>query len=390
MRVGPMLLLSLGAAVAAARGADDLAPVKESAVRLYDQEAYDEARVTLHQLDDARALDGPLLYRLFYCEKVTGHPDDARKALDRARETLEAEAGDPRSLESAFYLANAYTNLGRAEDAKEAAHAMTAAVESGKAKVPASAIGLFQLAKLYQDQGHQSDAERFYRKAVDAFDLSGGRYGGNIRWALRYLGNGALARSEFAAAETAFARLTAVGGADAADWDALAVARVRQRKYAEGAEAWRSAVKADQANADDPRYAARLADVAASIAPLPTGIAGGTAFSAMAQADLTSYLKSKPAAVSAAQARAAEAMHPDASGVPTQPLEPKLRKELTEALLQTRREFTAAGLEFALRHFGIRETAFREGYAVLIFQDSIWELPADPEPAGAGTTPSGS
>ena len=60
-------------------------------------------------------------------------------------------------------------------------------------------------------------------------------------------------------------------------------------------------------------------------------------------------------------------------------LEVKLRAELAQSLHQTRQEFVAAGLEYALRRFGIRDTAFQEGFAVLIFQDRAWELPDDPE-----------
>jgi hypothetical protein len=62
-------------------------------------------------------------------------------------------------------------------------------------------------------------------------------------------------------------------------------------------------------------------------------------------------------------------------------MDAKLRSELTDTLSKTRRVFVAAGLEYSVRHFPIRETAFREGYAVLIFQDSEWTLPPDPEVA---------
>ena len=94
MRLGIPAALSVfavAAVAAVALTADDLGPVKEEAVRLYDQGIYGEARKTLEDLDNARVLDGPLLYRLFFCEKATGHADDARKALERARAALEEE-----------------------------------------------------------------------------------------------------------------------------------------------------------------------------------------------------------------------------------------------------------------------------------------------------------
>ena len=380
MRLGVVVLLAFCALAGAARGADDLQPIKEEAVRLYDKGLYDEARSSLEQLDAARALDGPMLYRLFFCERATGHEDDAHKVLERARQTLEGEVAASHSLESSFYLANSYVNLGRAEDAKAAAHEMTTRIEKGKTPAPTSAIGQFQLGKLYQDQGRQDDAAAHYSKAVDGFDSANGQYAGNARWALRYLGNTAYSRSDYAASDSAFTRLTAAGGADATDWEALAAARVRLKKYDSAADAWRGSVKADAANADDPRYAARLADQAALLAPLPTGPAEGTAFSSMTQGDLGTYVKARSDAAIAAQTRAAKAMEFDEKGVATKALEPKLRTEFTDTLKKTRREFVAGALEYALRHFGIRETAFKEGYAVLIFQERAWELPEDPKP----------
>jgi hypothetical protein len=200
---------------------------------------------------------------------------------------------------------------------------------------------------------------------------------------LRYIGNTAFARSDYAASETAFARLTAGGGAEATDWDALASARVRLGKYALAAEAWRGSVKTDPANADDSRYSGRLAEAAALLTPLPTGPEAGTAFASMSQTDLESFIKARSQAAIATQSQASKAMEADAQGTPTKALEPKLRAELSASLRGTRQQFVAAALEYALRHFGIRETAFREGYAVLIFQERAWELPEDPGPDAA-------
>ncbi len=94
--------------------------------------------------------------------------------------------------------------------------------------------------------------------------------------------------------------------------------------------------------------------------------------------------------MAAAQTRVAEAMRPEKDGTQGRALDPKLRTEIARTLRETRQQFTAAGLEYAVRHYGIRETAFREGYAVLIFQDRAWELPPDPKPAAKSSGKSGS
>ena len=372
MRFGTSSALAVCCFTAVVFAADDLGPAKDAAVRLYDQGKYDEARKALLDLYGSGALDGPLLYRLFFCEKATGHDEEARKALESSRVALEKELAASPSLEVAFYLANAYTNLGRAQDARQVAHEMTAKIESGRVAAPKSAIASFQTGKLYQDQSRDDQASAYYEKAVAAFDVADGRYVGSARWALRYLGNNAFARADFAVAEKDLARLTALPGAEAADWDALAAARARVGKYALAAEAWKASVKLNEADADDARYSARLADAAALIAPLPEGPPEGPSFRSMSQADLEAFLKARSATAIATQTRA---------------VDKKQRAEAAASLLETRRQFVAAGLEYAVRRYGIRETAFREGYAVLIFQDRAWELPPEsPDPAKAAGT----
>jgi tetratricopeptide (TPR) repeat protein len=374
----PSARLATLAALTVATAAVAADNVKEQAVSLYDRGRYEDARKTLEELDRAHALDGPLLYRLYFCEKAAGRTDDARKALDRARAALESEVGSSASLEVAFYLANTYSNLGLSADARNAAKAMTDKIESKHAPAPTSAIGLFQVGKLYEDQSRQKEALTYYAKAVDKFDLADRRYAGNAAWALRYLGNAAFASADFQASERALARRTELDGVEAADWNTLAAARVRLGKYALAAEAWKASVRLDPAGADDPRYSARLADTAAVLAPLPT-TADGAAFTAMDENRLKSVLKAQAEALAAAQTHAAEAMGPKQDGGPAQRLDPKLRAEAARTLRETRGRFVAAGLEYAVRGYGIRETAFGNGYAVLIFQDSAWELPQDPK-----------
>jgi tetratricopeptide (TPR) repeat protein len=390
MRLARLAILTAFAVVSAARAADDLGPVKEQAVRLYDRGMYDEARKTLEELDLARALDGPLLYRLFFCEKATGHSDEARRAIERARAALETEITSSASLEVAFYLANTYSNLGRSADAQGIARGVTTKIESGQVAAPTSAIGLFQLGKLYEDQSRQKEASAYYTKAVDAFDLKEGRYTGNAAWALRYLGNVAYARADFEASERALARRTALPGAEAADWNTLAAARARLGKYAPAAEAWKSSIRVDPGNGDDPRYAARLADAAARLAPLPKAPPGGAAFTAMNETDLKAFLKTCSEAAMTDIARATEAMGPEHDGALTHRLDPKRRAEVGRTLREARQRFVAAALEFAVRGYGIRDTAFGDGYAALIFQDGAWELPPDPGPPAKAALKRGS
>ena len=373
--LSPVLALTL---LAAASGASDLQAIKDEAVGLYDRGSYREALTSLESLDHAGVIDGPSLYRLYFCQRAAGREDDAAQTLERARQTLESELPTASTLDVPFYLANAYSNLGRATEARDLARGVTAKIESGAMKAPQSGIGLFQVGKLYQDQGRQDDAVAYYKRALASFDLTGGRYLGNARWALRYMGTVAASREDYAGVEAAFEKLGAIGAAEAYDWSALAVARARLGKLVPAAEAWSRAVKLDPANADDARYSAKLAETASTLAPLPTAAPGGAAFRAMGKADLETAMKERAEVARSVQTRATEAMNAKAVGGAAFALPAELRASLGKELREARGQFVAAALEYAMRGLPIRETAFREGYAVRIFQDTDWELPPDP------------
>lgn len=375
----PLSPLAFSLVLAAAKPAPAAAPSPApDAVQLYDEGRYAEACEVLRKLD-AAAITGPQLYRLFFCEKAAGNDAASLEALRRAQATLEKENTDAAPLEVPFYLANAYTNLGRIADARRVAEAATRSLEAGTRKKPAGLIDTFQVGKLYQDQGRTDEAVTWYRQAIGAFDPKSKRYAGSIRWALRYTAAAASARRDFAAAEETLAKLTAFPDAEAADWNDLAIARARQKKYGPASDAWRAAVQADREQADDPRYASRIALVVSQLPSLPAIGAEGKPFEKMTNAELEATLKAEADAVRDVHGREAAAMKPSDAGAPTAALDPKLRESLGAELDAIKARFFAAALEYALRRAPIRETAFREGYAVLIFQDREWELGPDPE-----------
>ncbi len=128
MRYTTVVLASSLALVLALSPTPATADLTADAVSAYDQGQYREAAVLLEQIDAAGDADGPLLYRLAYCQRQSG---DARagKTQDRAKEALESALGSATDLGFPFYLANTYDNLGRKEDALRIAAEATAGVE---------------------------------------------------------------------------------------------------------------------------------------------------------------------------------------------------------------------------------------------------------------------
>lgn len=356
--------LAVAVATIVAVVAEPMEPTPAAALAAYEAGRFDEARTMLEALDARGALDGPLLYRLFFCLNTAGDRAKATTVLERARAALE-ESAAASSIEVPFYLVNAYASLGRRAEAQELARATTARVEAGSLPAPTQPIERFQFAKLYQDQGRHDRASAEYEAALAGFAAEPGSYPANVRWARRYLGELAFSSADFARAEAEYAAIAELGGASASDYGALARARTRLGRYAGAATAWKDAVRSDPANADDPRYAARLAEMATELTALPTGGADGTAWSQLTQDQLEAVLRETTRKVQEERAVVVAASSSD----------PEARARFERSSAEAKGRFVAAGLEYACRRLPLRETAFREGYAVMIFQPAPWEWP---------------
>lgn len=349
MRLAALVL----AAASAAAGTDPVA--------LYDAGSYADARTALEALDAKGQLSGPLLYRLFFCRRMLGDEAAATDALERARAALEAENATAKRLEIPFYLANTYANLKLRDEARTVAVETSRKVASGELPAPSTAMEHFQLGRLQQEAGQADAAAASYERAVQGF-ASG--FPGQARFARRFLAERATAAGDFVAAATHRTALAAIEGASAADFHALAVAEGRLRRWEAASRAWKEAVRLDPGNADDPRYAARLADVATQLGSLPERAADGRGWNVLSVAELEEAMRD-------AQRRAIDARNRAGSASPDE------RKKLGAELVEARGKLTAAGLEYALRGQGLREFAFKEGIAVFVFQDAPWQLPGE-------------
>jgi len=342
----------------------------QQAVALYDQGRYAEARTLLEKLDAAGALDGPLLYRLSFCVGAAGDPTAQRAILERARVALEREVTSDPTLESAFYLANALRNLDRRAEAREVALRAIAPVESEGWTPPDDEAEAFRVAKLYADLGRQAEAAQWYRKALEGFEATPDRFPVYIRWARRYLADLAFSRADFAAAERDYAALADTGQAEQADWDRLAVARMRLGDWSGAEQAWRGAERSNPGEADRARYARHLAVLAGVLRTLPEVAPDGRRWSELSQQDLETIMKTNGDRAKEIGGTAAGAA-----------LSEDERRALAAELAGIKPVFVAACIEYTLRGLPIRETAFFGGFAPMIFHDTNWDLPEPPASA---------
>ena len=111
-------------------------------------------------------------------------------------------------------------------------------------------------------------------------------------------------------------------------------------------------------------YAARVAMLAAEVGILPLVSPDGRAWEALSREELEALMGGQAAAVRAAKDAVAAAPADDA-----------VRKAQAQVLATERPIFVSAAVEYVLRDFPMRETAFQGGWAPLLFQPSEWKLP---------------
>ncbi len=360
--VVPVLVLALTGSLLWCQEVSDLRG--DQAIELYDSGSYAEARELLEQLDAEGALDGALLYRLSYCRRVAGDAAGEQDALTRAIAALEKEHAAARDLETPFYLGNAYRNARRLADARTVAAGATTRVESGELPAPEHPMDMFRLAKLYADQGKEQPAIEWYRKSIEGLEGTDGGYPANVAWARRYIAQAAWSRADFAAAAEQLEALAGAADATVDDLDRLAGARARLGQWSAAVAAWQRAEKADPADANRARYCWRLAAMAEKLPALPERAPSGKPWGSLSKEELETLMAEQAGLVK----DAVGSVTSGAAGVDRDALQGKIDA--------AKPVFVRAGVEYAVRRYPIRETAFLGGYAPLIFHETRWQLPA--------------
>lgn len=285
------LLLCASALFAGAAFGEEKAEVRERALLLYDEGRYVEALPLLAHLDAEGKSDGPLLYRLYFCQRRANDPQ-ARATLERARLQLESEVSSSPDLEAPFYLANAHRNVGRVSDARQVASAATARVESGELPLPTSGVESFRLGKLYADQEKTTEAEEWYGKAVELLTAEGAPGAKPyVNWAASYLAEQAMARQDTEAAVRWYTVLSESGEVLPADLDRLATLSCRVGRYADAVRSWKEVERQIPAEANRARYCWRLAAMAEQLGALPTTAPDERPWSELSREELDALMK---------------------------------------------------------------------------------------------------
>ena len=351
-------LLLLGSTVGAQETSDLRA---ELALDHYDAGRYAEAREQFESLDADGLIDGPGLYRLSYCRRVTGDRAGEQDARVRALDRLEAENAEPVTLEIPFYLANALRNAGRANEAETVARVAVERYEAGGFPEPDDGITWFRLAKLYQDQNRAPLAAQYYRRSLTAFADDDRAYPANIVWARRFLGDVAYAAGDFETALTEFAAITVAEPAISQDLDRYASTAVRLERYAEASAAWRRVQKLDPTD-DGANYRWRLAAQASELADIAKSDEQGRPWMELSKEDLELRMSDRVESAKTVLKAVETGERTD-------------REVASAELQQLQSRFLGAALNYAIRRYPLRETAFFGGYAPFIFHASRWQLP---------------
>lgn len=161
------LLLSPAAAVAG--------EIQDRGDAAYEAGRFHEALVAYREAESAGELDGVGLYRMAYCVgSVERNAEASREIYDRAAEALGEEALlDGASLETHFYRVNVLLNLGRDEEAREAAARGVEAYESGAFISRTDGTSWFRIGKMFRDAGRGDEALAPLGRALETWEKDG-------------------------------------------------------------------------------------------------------------------------------------------------------------------------------------------------------------------------
>jgi len=154
------------------------------------------------------------------------------------------------------------------------------------------------------------------------------------------------------------------------------VARARLGKYDEAIQAWDEVRVLDPARADRAQYCSALCKLAVRVGELPPNAPSGKPWIETDREELEAVMKD--------QAAAWKAVHAEAEQLEL--IDKPIRRGLRARLDATRAAFVPAALEFALRGYGIRQTAFFGGYAPMILRENAYR-PPPPRAPEAGAKP---
>ena len=187
-----------------------------------------------------------------------------------------------------------------------------------------------------------------------------------MTWARRYIADAAWSRADFAGAAEQLEALAGGGDAAAGDFDRLAGARARLGQWNAAVEAWKRAERANPADADHARYSWRLAAMAGRLAAIPERAPSGKPWTTLSKEELEALMAEQAGIVKAA----IDSVKSGEAGAD--------RPALQQRIDAAKPLFVRAGVEYAVRGYPIRETAFLSGYAPLIFHETRWQLPPAP------------
>ncbi len=367
----PVLLVLLAVPVLRARAAgagpdDTLA----RAARAYEEGRCAEVLSLLAPLAarDPAAVDGLSEYRRGWCTSRL-HRGDPRPYYERAAEKLAREAGEPGApLEVHFYLVNALLNLGRKDEARNAARRALQLVERGELVVREDdPRAWFRLGKLARDAGRPGDAREPFSRALDLVER-----GKHLRRAyLERIANAAAAAGDGKLAERA-ARLLGRETSSPRGVFARARALLAAGSFDEAREAYREAARQPGDPGMEARYALRVLDRVEELSAWGLSPATTTA-DGRPIADLdTAGLR---AALAATAREAFRVMETPPVEVPRRKragTKPAPSPETREALHRVQARMCGLLLEALRRGIDLRPwAAVRDGYAPLLFHR--WE-----------------
>lgn len=372
----------------------------KKANKLYFEKKYDEALDHYLKAHEKGCQDGVTQYKMFYCCMKLGDKEQEEQFLKNALSSLEKETEAKSTIETHFYLANAYFSSNSKKLGIEASKRAIEKYERGKFGNLKKSLTLFQMGKIYLDGGQKEKAWQLYRESYERSRKKNDLPDAYLRMILGEIAFADYDAKEFKKASEELTRLIEInsevierGSKYRHIYFYLAISSINIGQYEKAEKAWKKVIELGLPYSEEAQYNHRIARAALEESSVWSDIeiipADHQAKELMKDEDKFLRFKhdffvrkykemdnKKLEEAIVELSRKAKDLKKQAAlkSEEKKPQEVMDKERINKNLKELRRSFIFACVEYIGRVLLIRESAIKNGFAVQVMRRDAWEV----------------
>ncbi len=367
---------------------------------LYFENKFDEAVDYFLEAHEKGCQDGVTQYKIYYCFMKLGDKGKEGQFLESALSTLQREAEENPTLETYFYLANAFFSMNMKKPGVEASEKAVLLYEQGRFGKLKNSLSYFQLGKLHLDAGQREKAREFYRTSYEHSKKKKDLPVAYTKMILSEITFADYESKNYARALEGFHKIVEIdpeifklGSKYRNIYNHMAIASINLGDYERADNAWKKVIENGLPYSEEAQYNHRIARSALELSAIWSEMkitpADEQAKALMDNEDKLRQFKHdfmvknfKELDDDALEKKIVEISRmakdlKNKASIPSdqeESQEPMDKELINKQLRELRRSFVFALVEYISRSLLVREKAIKGGFAVQVMRRDAWEV----------------